>query len=54
MSAQNPGVDGEGIATKFFRPDLLGPCAKFGSPFGGPEHVLMALLLLAPVDGRTP
>ncbi len=37
VSAQNPGVDGECIATKFFRPDLSGPCAKFGSPFGGPR-----------------
>ncbi|BBZ60049.1 hypothetical protein [Mycolicibacterium monacense] len=36
VSAQNPGVDGECIASKFFRPDLLGPCAKFVSPFGGP------------------
>ncbi|WP_197374834.1 hypothetical protein [Mycolicibacterium baixiangningiae] len=34
VSAQNPGVDGECVAAKVFRPDLLGPCARFIGPFG--------------------
>lgn len=32
VSAQNPGVDGECVAAKVFRPDLLGPCARFSGP----------------------
>jgi hypothetical protein len=34
VSAKNPGVDGECVATKLFHPDLLGPCATtVANPF---------------------
>lgn len=36
VAAQNPGVDGECIASKLFHPDLLGPCAAFPNPLRPP------------------
>lgn len=32
VTAKNPGVDGECVATKLFHPDLLGPCAAVANP----------------------
>jgi hypothetical protein len=32
VTAKNPGVDGQCIATKLFHPDLLGPCTGFANP----------------------
>jgi hypothetical protein len=41
VSAKNPAVDGECVATKLFHPDLLGPCAGFSNsqlPGATPAH----------------